>query len=180
MEILRTIKLYCDAKNLPFLVIGGHAANAFGISRQTGDLDLLVRGSDKAQWQELLGKLRYKEYQSDQKFSRFSPDQIAAWPIDLMYVDSTTFAKLSAESTEHDFGAVCAALVSGRHLAILKIHALKHHAEHRVAKDYGDLLQLLKSGKAVFSDTELRELCERYAHLALYHRLQQDLAGGVP
>lgn len=40
MEILRTISLYTEGKNLPFLVIGGHAVNAYGIMRQTTQTEI--------------------------------------------------------------------------------------------------------------------------------------------
>jgi hypothetical protein len=57
MEILRSISLYADGKNMPFMVIGGHAINTYGISRQTGDLDLMVPLRTNPLWLELMGKL---------------------------------------------------------------------------------------------------------------------------
>jgi hypothetical protein len=53
---------------MPFLVIGGHAINALGFSRHTGDLDLLVPLRSKGEWQALLARLRYTERQSDNFF----------------------------------------------------------------------------------------------------------------
>ena len=35
---------------MPFLLIGGHAVSAYGISRQTGDVDLPVQRSRKELW----------------------------------------------------------------------------------------------------------------------------------
>lgn len=62
MEILRTIKAYSESLNLPFVIIGGHAMSAHGVSRQTGDIDLLVPSKDHQKWIELLSKLRYKAF----------------------------------------------------------------------------------------------------------------------
>ena len=174
MEILRTLWLYVEGKDLPFLLIGGHAVNAYGISRQTGDIDLVVQRSRKEGWLELMRKLRYEKGQDNDNFARFSPDSIAAWPIDLMFVDDPTFSNLSAESTETFFGPARVRIVSARHLATMKIHALKIYQEHRFARDYSDLISLLRSGKTRISEPELRELCQRYADGALYERLLKD------
>jgi hypothetical protein len=177
MEILRTITLYADAKELPFLLIGGHAVNAYGIQRQTGDIDLIVRRSQHEGWAELFAKLNYQSIQYDSNFLRYKPDTVAAWPVDLMLVDDQTFTKLYNDSREVDMGVVTVKAASPRHLATLKIHALKHFLEHRFAKDYNDLLQLLRGECRDISADDLRELCIRYAHEELYHKISKDLGG---
>jgi hypothetical protein len=160
---------------MPFAVIGGQAVNAYGISRQTGDLDLVVRWSDHEAWTALMAKLDYKAGQSDERFARFAPDSLAGWPIDLMYVDDETFSKLHGESSEASFGAVKARVVSARHLAALKIHALGTRQEHRYARDLSDLVGLLRSGKTGLTDSDLREMCVRYADAALYDKVKSEL-----
>ena len=119
MEILRTILLYVEGKGMPFVVIGGHAVNVYGVSRQTGDLDLLVRLTDKANWLQLMGKLDYERGQNDDRFARFRSSSLAAWPIDLMFVDDQTFDKISSQATEAQFGPTLARVASARHLATL-------------------------------------------------------------
>jgi hypothetical protein len=175
MEILRTITLYTETKAIPFMVIGGHAVNAYGISRQTGDIDLLVKLTDRTSWLELMSKLNYSPQQNDERFARFRPKSIAAWPIDLMFVDDETFEKMYAESIRTSFGLTDAQLISVRHLIILKIHSLKYYQEHRHARDYGDLLSLLRSGNSNLPDEELKELCRHYADIKLYTRIHEDL-----
>jgi len=160
---------------MPFMVIGGHAVNAYGISRQTGDLDLVVELSAKELWLELMAKLRYSKGQDDDRFARFRPHSLASWPIDLMFVDDETFGKLLHDSVEMEFGAAQARVVSRRHLATMKIHALKHYQGHRYAKDYSDLISLLRSGKTGITQDELSELCQRYADSNLFHKLKNDL-----
>lgn len=177
MEILRLISQYVDAADLPFLLIGGHAVNAYGISRQTGDLDLLVQRAKKDQWTALLVKLHYSPGQNDDRFIKFTPAEIAAWPVDLMLVDDETFAKLIAEAQDVDLGIVSVKAVSPRHLVLLKIHALKHYQEHRYVKDYGDLLQLLRIKCQGLRSGELKELCLKYAGPDLYEKLEVDLGG---
>ena len=175
VEILRTIALYVEGKDLPFLVIGGHAVNAYGVSRQTGDLDLLVQRSEKLRWIELTQKLRYKKGQDDDRFARFMPDTLAAWPIDLMFVAADTFSKLYAGAHEVDMGAVRVKVPAVRHLITLKLHALKHYQEHRHAKDYGDVLALLRTGKSGLTMGELEALCLKYADAQLFQRISSDM-----
>jgi len=175
VEILRSISLYVEDRGMPFLVIGGHAINSYGISRQTGDLDLLVRKSDKAAWEELMSKLEYLPGQNDERFARYRPQSLAAWPIDFMFVDDQTFARMLSQAVEAQFGPARARIPSARHLATLKIHALKHYHEHRFARDFSDLVSLLRSGKTGIKEEDLRELCLKYADLSLFEKLKGAL-----
>ena len=176
MEILRTITLYAQSNGMEFLIIGGHAMNSYGLDRHTGDLDLVVPRPSKAAWLKLMELLRYSIGQNTETYARFRPDTIAAWPIDLMYVDVGTFSKMQAASTLADFGAVEAPVAGIAHLVALKIHALKEFQEHRDAKDFSDLLFLVR--KSNISDPELLQLCERYASGKLFKRIKGALENG--
>jgi len=176
MEILRTITLYAQSNAMPFLVIGGHAINSYGLDRHTGDLDLLVPRSNKAAWLKLTELLKYSVNQNADTFARFRPDTIAAWPIDLMFVDEGTFEKMQSASKLADFGAVEAPVAGLAHLLALKIHALKEFQAHRDARDFSDLLFLVKRSK--MSDSELQLLCERYASGTLFGRIKGALGNG--
>lgn len=57
MEILKTIPSYTKTLDLSFVLIGGHAVNFYGISRQTGDINLLTDRGQKAKWNSLLKDL---------------------------------------------------------------------------------------------------------------------------
>ncbi len=175
MEILREILSRTDPKLMPFLLIGGHAVNFYGISRQTGDLDLLVRLNDKTRWQDLLISFNYKIGQNDSNFARFRSDILTSWPLDLMFVNDETFSKLLAEAKIGTLGDSSVKIVSPRHLAILKIHALKKYQEHRFVKDYNDLVSLLKIPAVGISNDELRELCLKYATMELFNKLKNEL-----
>lgn len=173
MEILRTIVFYTKDKDMPFLIIGGQAINHYKISRQTGDIDFLVPLKDKTKWQALLKDLSYNEFQSTNNFSRFEYQGYAAWPIDLMYVNDETFIQLNKDSVYGDFGLVQAKVISTEHLIILKIHSLKVFQDYRYAKDYSDLINLLKLYP--INQDNLMQYCEKYASINLYKKLQNDL-----
>lgn len=174
MEVIRTISLYAGPKSVPFILIGGHAIHFYGLSRQTGDLDFLVRLSDREWWQELMERFRYKAGQSDDRFARFSPPELAMWPIDFMYVDDQTFDKIYKDSVDGVVGIAELKIISADHLVALKIHALKHYQEHRFVKDYNDLVWLLRSEKTGITEDELKTLCEKYASTELYDKIIAD------
>ena len=92
-----------------------------------------------------------------------------------MYVDDQTFAKLLSDSRVFSFGETEARVVSARHLAALKIHALKFDQAHRRAKDYGDSLALLRLPETTLTLLELEELCSRFAGAQLFRKLKEDL-----
>lgn len=160
---------------MPFVVIGGHAMSAHGVSRQTGDIDLLVPRKDREKWIELLSQLRYKTFQDDSRFARFKPSTIAEWPIDLMFVDDTTFDKIYHESFLSEFGYSSAHVASALHMVTLKTHALKYTQEHRSFKDYNDLINLLRKYNKLVSFSQLREICLKYGSEELFDRLKKDL-----
>ena len=122
-------------------------------------------------------KLQYRKGQDDERFARFRPDALVNWPIDLMFVDDQTFQKLMDQSIEAAFGSAGVRVVSARHLAIMKIHALKTFQQHRFVKDYNDLIALLRSGRTGITSDELKELCHRYATPGLFKKLQKELSG---
>ena len=179
MEVLRTLVFAAESQNLEMLLIGGHAINFYGLSRQTGDLDLIVKLSQKNEFLEILKKLKYTKSQDDNNFTRHKPAELGEWPIDLMYVDDQTFASLYKNSTQGQVGVADIKIVSARHLALLKIHALKHYQAHRFAKDYNDLLFLIRTSKCDFSEEELKELCLKYASLDLYEKLGRDSKNNI-
>jgi hypothetical protein len=175
MEILRTIIAYSESQNLPFVIIGGHAMSAHGIARQTADIDLLVPNTTHQQWIDLLSKLRYTSFQDDPRFARFKPDTIAAWPIDIMFVDQATFDKIYSESFLAEFGYTTAHVASALHMITLKIHALKYPQEHRSSKDYDDVVKLISKNKNEITITQLEGICLKYATPELFCRLEKDL-----
>lgn len=92
-----------------------------------------------------------------------------------MFVDTNTFDQMFCESKLADFGSVTCRVVSSRHLAALKIHAPKYEHPNRAAKDYFDLLALMKLPETKIDRAELQRLCLKYASEDLFQRLAKDL-----
>jgi hypothetical protein len=57
VSFFETILTETRKRDLRFLVIGGLAVNSCGYSRETGDLDILIRRDYKEQWLDLFSGL---------------------------------------------------------------------------------------------------------------------------
>ena len=104
MDILQSILDIAKKNKVQFLVIGGHAINAIGYARQTADLDLLVSKSNREFWCCTLKSFRYEQLQDHEVFARFKSLDLAAWPINLMFVEQNVFEQLLYSATLVNFG----------------------------------------------------------------------------
>ncbi|MBX7144378.1 MAG: nucleotidyltransferase [Oligoflexia bacterium] len=171
MEILRTISSEAAANGVSFIVIGGHAVNAHGISRTTGDIDLMVKITDKEFWLGLLKKLNYSIRQETAAFVIANPPTIAAWPIDFMLVSDETFDIARADAVMFDHAGAKCQTASIQHLIAMKLHALRSAQPHRESKDFGDVLALVKVGAVDTNSSDFRQFCTKYGSIELYERI---------
>ena len=84
MGLFQTINLEACNRELEFLVIGGLAVNFHGYSRDSADLDLLIRREAREQWLALFAELDYSVDKEKDAFIQLSPPKGGAWPVDLM------------------------------------------------------------------------------------------------
>ena len=99
-------------KNLPELMIGGHAVTALGHSRATFDLNLLIPQSAADKWKSELSRLSYELYTETSSFLQFAAlSNFPLPPINLVLVEDAAFEILSA--TKNDSERIRAAITSG-------------------------------------------------------------------
>ena len=172
MEILDVISAIAEEQGLNFLLIGGHAVNAYGEGRQTGDIDFLVKQKDREGWKNLILSLRYKLYHEHKAFIQFSAPQLGMWPIDLMLVEDETFTKMSSLSWNADFGGRYAIRVpTVQHLIALKLHAVKQSDRDDKLKDLRDIIQLTKIKELDILGDDFKALCIKYGSKEVYDKI---------
>ena len=66
-------------------------------------------------------------------------------------------------------------IASAQHLGMMKIHALKHYQEHRFARDYNDLLGLIRTGKTELTRNDLKDICIKYASVELSDKITSEI-----
>jgi len=178
MRLLDTLDRKAEEYGVQFIVIGGHAVNAYGERRQTGDLDILVREGDQKTWETLLTSMRYALFHCHKAFLQFSPPESEVWPIDAMLVDDRTFDGLLAESREVNFGGDRNVRVpSIEHLIALKLNVLKQVGKERELKDLADIVALVRIGGLNVKDEKFRLLCKKYGTLPIYEKILDTIGG---
>jgi hypothetical protein len=173
MEIIRSIHSAATKAKKPFLVIGGHALSVHGISRSTGDLDLMVEARDVDFWRELLVRLGYDVFHESSGFLQSKPGSPTAWPIDLMLVSADTMAKALKDAASTAALGPSVQVASVGSLIAMKLHTLKFVGDDRALKDQSDLLALLKLAGIGKDSDAFRQLCLRYATLEIYERFAE-------
>ena len=171
MEVLKRIAEMAEARGLSFIVVGGHALNAWGVSRQTCDLDLMVPENDFKKWKEMLRELDYLSPHEHEGFVQYGPPAQGAWPLDLLVVNPSTFGKLRQASASTSLDGVSCRIPSVDHLLAMKFHALKFVNGVTALKYLQDVHALLARTARAVTDEDVRDLCLRHGNQDVYERL---------
>jgi hypothetical protein len=170
---LGDIALRAQERGLSFLLAGGHAVIAHGHSRNTFDLDLIIRRADRSLWEDLARSAGYSLHREGPTFVQFNPPNPEVLPLDLMLVGDDTFAKLVADAVPAPASAAGAKVVSLRHLLALKCHAIKHGHQGRIVKDADDVIRLAQVNRLDLDEPGIRELFLKHGTVELYEKVRR-------
>jgi hypothetical protein len=177
LKSLETIAARAVQAELKFLLAGGHAVIAHGHTRNTFDLDLIIRREDRESWTNLARALGYNLHHEGPTFLQFNPPDERVLPLDFMFVNSETFAKLMAQAVPGPVGVAGIKVVSLRHLLALKCHAVKHGHAGRIVKDVDDVINLVQVNRLDMDAAEIRELFLKHGTKELYEKVQRACRG---
>jgi hypothetical protein len=178
VNALDTIAAGAAAAGLEFLVAGGHAVIAHGHPRTTFDVDLIVAQEDRGRWVILAQSLGYSFLHEGPTFLQFNPPSPPALPLDLMFVNAQTFAKLLTDAVTRPVGEREGKIVSLRHLLALKCHAIKHGHAGRIIKDADDVIMLVQANRINMNAPDIRDLFLKHGTLEFYEKVHR-ICGGV-
>jgi predicted nucleotidyltransferase len=166
MEIFRLVEQASRSQNLPLLVIGGHAVNAYGYSRTTLDVDFLIAVESFPKWRPVLESLGYTWKGQTENFARLDPPETTppSFPIDVMFVSAETFGKLRTECIHLDFGGTSLPVPKPIHLIALKLHAMRNPERFKKGKDLPDILNLVSICNIDTTGEEFLGILDRYAN----------------
>jgi hypothetical protein len=171
MEILKRVATTARERRLCFIVVGGHALNAWGVARQTCDIDLLVPENKRDRWKELLGELGYHSPHEHDAFIQYGPPALGGWPLDLLVVSPSTFMKIHQASVSIKLDGVSCKIPSVDHLLAMKFHALKFVRGVTALKYLQDVHALLTRTSRAVTDADVRDLCLRHGNQEVYERI---------
>ncbi len=149
--------------DVPLLLIGGNALQAFGYTRATMDVDCLIATESSERLKEVLGANGFPWSGSMAQFHEFwYQGEKDGPPIHAMRVDSATFEKMWSRSIPSELSGIPLRVPCLPHLLALKLFSAKQN-EARYGKDFQDVCILLQLNPGKISREELGQVCQQYA-----------------
>lgn len=161
--------------NIKTLLIGGHAMQAYGVVRQTLDMDWLAMDEDVPKIKDVMKYNDYDLLAETDNFLRFRHQESGMLDIDVLIVDRKTFEMLynSGSTLETPLGKW--RIPSPAHFISLKLHAVKNNPL-RETRDVADIVDILRMVGSGISQDDLRQLCEKYGPGGIYDRIRRHLS----
>lgn len=160
--------------DVPVLLIGANALQAFGYTRATMDVDCMIAAESSERLKEMLCANGFQWAGSMSAFHEFWPggDPLKP-PIHAMRVDAATFEKMWSRSIATELSGIPLRVPCMAHLLALKLFAARQNPKrhHKDMRDVGILLEL-NPGKVGRKD--LQQICERYASDRSIMELKQN------
>lgn len=153
------------------LLVGGQALPAYGVVRQTLDVDCLATESGARKLQDVLLAAGYLEAGRSAAVVRYRHESPWFLDVDVLLVDSPTYSGLLHDARPWQHGAAVWHVPSLPHLIALKLHAIKYNPQ-RQAHDLSDIAALLQQNPGVVTRTTLRELCEKFGPAGILEHLE--------
>lgn len=167
--VLRTFAEFFEREQIPYAIIGGIAMQAWGRSRFTKDLDIVVPLAEQARVIDYAERIGFETLYVSAAFSnhlRDSEDRV-----DFMYVNDATAESIFREAQEKAvLGDVTAPVASPEHLAMMKAISMKN-ATRRVPYEGEDVRLLL--GLPGVDRARIREYFERHGMLELFNAIER-------
>jgi hypothetical protein len=163
-----------EAAGLSMLFIGGRALQAYGVIRQTLDVDVLISERQAKPLGEALRRIGYAEVVRSEIFARYrhaSPDLA---DVDVLYLDADTADKMSRQAQACVLDGTPCRVPDLSHLVALKLHAIRQNPA-REPRDFADIVELLRANPERIGRDDLRRLCAKYGPEGLGQKLEESL-----
>ena len=146
-DFAKTLRIFLDffsQNGLDYALIGGFALNAYGLSRNTDEIDFLLRNRDASKTIAFLESLGYQTLNRTEAFSNHEHPLSGFSRIDFLYVDGETADTMFRET--RDFPVLTdfrVRVVKPEHLIALKLFSTSSNPQ-RAALDRADVEHLLQ------------------------------------
>jgi len=168
-----------EKAGVTYALVGGFAVNAYQVSRQTADVDLLIVADDLAKAGRVLESSGYRKSVVADVVARFEGDGKRLMDIDLLLVDPATLRRVCEDGKTVRIAGNDVRVPSLRHLIAMKLHAIKSDPSKRLGKDLPDIVALMKKNGLSLEDAGMAELCLKFGTSDILGKLREFL-GGAP
>jgi len=172
-EVVRTFAEYFEREEIPFALIGGLALQAWGHSRFTRDLDLLVPAVARSRVLAFTEGLGYETLFASDGFSNHLHSEERLGRVDFMYVDQRTSEQIfSGARPRLLLPDLEVPVPRPEHLIAMKLLAIKNNPA-RVFEEMTDIQHLVQLEGV--DRGEVRDYFERFDLLRLYDELTRTI-----
>lgn len=175
-NFLTTISKLIRDKNLPALMIGGHAVTVLGHPRATFDLDLLIPKSAAEIWKSELAPLSYQPFSESSNFIQLEATHgFPLPPIDLMLIDDAVFETILANKID----TPPLPTPNPQTMIALKLHAIHQPSRQNTEQDWSDVIALTRAHKLSLDDAEFSAIVLKHGGQKAIDRIKAALSGGA-
>lgn len=163
---LQLVASIIRSRRVKALFVGGYALNAYGVVRQTMDVDCLMTQQDAESVGKALEQDGYRLQARAETFARYRHDSPFFMDVDILFVGRDTLDKMMPDSKPFSTEEAEYRVPSLIHLIALKLHAIRNDPKRR-ERDLGDIAELIRLNAKEISRDELKETCLRFGPVEL-------------
>jgi Nucleotidyl transferase AbiEii toxin, Type IV TA system len=173
-SVLRLLAAISNETHIPILLIGGYALQAYGVSRQTVDVDVLVSDAHAGAVDTALQGAGYAQMVRSEIFARYRHPSIVLADVDVLFVDGDTAKRMSELATQYVSGEATYLVPAISHIIAMKLHAIRSNPQ-REPRDFADIVELIRANPGRLGQDELRGLCATYGPEGVWEKLEAVL-----
>jgi hypothetical protein len=143
-RVLGEVSDFLEREHLPFALVGGLALQAYGLSRATFDVDLVVAVDAQTRVIEFIESLGFETVHRSEGFSNHVHREPSFGRIDFIYVDATTSQQLLTPPLGRwSLGGRGLPVPRPEFLIAMKVHAMRNDPR-RTFKELADIQHLMR------------------------------------
>ncbi len=173
-SVLQLLMAIAAENRTPVLLIGGYALQAYGVTRLTLDVDVLVAEAHAGLVDAGLLQAGYSPVARTEIFARYRHPSTVLPDVDVLYVDGETAGKMSQAATPYGVAGANCLVPALSHLVGMKLHAIRMNPL-REARDFADIVELMRANPGRIGKDELRQLCAGYGPRGIWEKLETTL-----
>jgi hypothetical protein len=173
-SVLQLLMQISEKSHIPLLVIGGYALQAYGVTRQTLDVDVLISETNAREMDAALLHVGYSQVARSEIFARYRHPSIVLADVDILYVDSETARKMSQQAKPCTMAETSCLVPALSHLVAMKLHAMRTNPQ-REPRDFADIVELVRANAGSPGKEDLHRLCTTYAPEGIWGKLEAAL-----
>ena len=176
-EFLQEFSNACTAQEIECILVGAWAMNAYGVARQTVDIDFACEKRHLHHLDDIFNNHGYTRVYKTELFAKYRSKDEGLLDIDMLFLSRETLHALQSDTRTVRIGAIDFTVPSLENLIAMKLHALKHNAARRFTKDMADIVALVDTNDIPVHCDSFHKLCLKFGTEDLYKQLLHETGG---